>query len=128
MNNKKNSLPNWILIVSAIFALIEILVSVALFISPESMLDTVDHSAKGVEFLIYMWAVRQLALGIIFGFATFRRSIPMLTIAYIFLLVMFAGDCFIGIWQGEPSLIFSALVMSVIASAMLFALNRKSNV
>lgn len=126
MTYMPNFIPTWILIVSAIFSLIELMVSVALFISPESMLDTVDHSAKGVEFLIYMWAVRQFALGIIFGFATIKKSIPMLTIAYIFLLIMFAGDCFVGILQGELSLIISALVMCVIALVMLFFLNRRT--
>ncbi len=126
MNHNQNFPPTWILIVSAIFALIELMVSIALFISPESMLDTIDLNAKGVDFLIYMWAVRQFALGIIFGFATIKKSITMLTISYIFLLVMFAGDCFVGILQGETSLIISAFIMCVIASLMLFSVYRNN--
>jgi hypothetical protein len=118
--------PKWILIVSAIFALLELGVSLSLWIAPQSVLETVDLNAKGVDYVIYMWAVRQFALGFIFGFATLKKSIPMLTIAYIFFLVMFIGDLIIGIGQKEYSLVIVALVMCMISGAMIFAINRKN--
>jgi len=90
-----------------------------------SVVQTVDLNAKGVDYLIYMWAARQFALGFIFAFATFKKSIPMLTIAYIFFFVMFIGECFIGISQKNNSLIISALVMCIISSALIFALNKR---
>ncbi len=102
------------------------MVSLSLFFSPQSVVETVDLSAKGVDYVIYMWAARQFALGFIFAFATFKKSIPMLTIAYIFFLVMFVGDFFIGISQKESSLIISALVMCVISSALIFAINKRT--
>jgi hypothetical membrane protein len=122
---ESRSLPKWILIVSGIFAILEIMVSISLFFSSESVLETVDHTAKGVEGVIRMWAVRQFALGFIFAFATIKKSAPMLTIAYIFFLVMFIGDMVIGILQKENSLIISAIIMCIISSAMLYALNKK---
>src|SRR5215213_6650980 len=125
MTEGQKSLPKWILIVSGLFALMELMVSLSLCFSPQSVLETVDLNAKGVEYVIYMWAARQFALGFIFAFATFKKSIPMLTITYIFFLVMFVGDFFIGISQKENSLIISALVMCLISSAMLFAINKK---
>lgn len=125
MTETQKSLPKWILIVSGIFALMELMVSVSLCYSPQSVLETVDLNAKGVDYVVYMWAARQFALGFIFAFATFKKSIPMLTIAYIFFLVMFVGDLFIGILQKENSLIISALVMCVISSAMLFVINKR---
>ncbi len=125
MTEGQKSLPKWILIVSALFALMELMVSLAICFSPQSVLETVDLNAKGVDYLIYMWAARQFALGFIFAFATFKKSIPMLTIAYIFFLVMFVGDFFIGISQKENSLIISALVMCIISSALIFAINKK---
>ena len=125
MTEVQRSLPKWILIVSGFFALLEIMVSFLLCFSPQSVLETVDLNAKGVDYLIYMWAARQFALGFIFGFATFKRSIPMLTIAYIFFLVMMVGDLFIGIIQKENSLIIGAVVMCIISSVMLFAINKK---
>lgn len=118
-------MPKWILIVSGLFALMEIMVSVAICVSPQRVLETIDLNAKGVDYLVYMWAVRQFALGFIFAFATFKRSIPMLAISYIFFLVMFVGDFFVGISQKENSLIISALVMCVVSSAMIFAINRR---
>ena len=118
-------LPKWILIVSGIFALLELMVSVSLCVAPESVLETVDLSAKGVVYVVYMWAARQFALGFIFAFATFKKSIPMLTLAYIFFLVMFVGDFLIGISQKENSLVISAVVMCIISSAMIFVINRK---
>jgi hypothetical protein len=39
-----------------------------------------------------MWAARQFAGDFIFGFAAFKKSIPMHTIAYIFFLIMNIGD------------------------------------
>jgi hypothetical protein len=121
----QRSLPKWILIVSAVFALLEIMVSISLCFSPKSVLETVDLSAKGVDYLIYMWAGRQFALGFIFGFATFRRSIPMLTITYIFFLVMMVGDLCIGIVQKENALIITALLMCIISAAMIYLINKR---
>lgn len=125
MTEEQKSLPKWILIVSGLFALLELMVSLLLCFSPQSVIETVDLSAKGVDYLIYMWAARQFALGFIFGFATFKKSIPMLTIAYIFFLVMFFGDFFIGISQKDQSLIIGSSAMCIISSALLFAINRR---
>lgn len=125
MTENQKALPKWILIVSGIFALLEIMVSISLFISPKSVLETVDFSAHGVTYLANMWSTRQFALGFIFAYATFKKSIPMLSIAYIFFFVMFVGDLFIGISQKENSLIISALVMCIVSSVMLYVLNKK---
>lgn len=125
IEGQQKSLPKWILIVSGLLALMELMVSVSLCFSPQSVLETVDLNAKGVDYLIYMWAARQFALGFIFAFATFKKSAPMLTISYIFFLVMFIGDFFIGIVQKENSLIIAAVVMCIISSALLFAINRR---
>jgi len=125
MTEGQKSLPIWILIVSGLFALMELMVSVSLCVAPESVLETVDLSAKGVDYVVYMWAARQFALGFIFAFATIKKSVPMLTIAYIFFLVMFVGDFFIGILQKENSLIISAVVMCIISSALIFVINKK---
>lgn len=125
MTEEQNSLPKWILIVTGFFALVEIIVSISLCLSPQSVLERVDVSAQGVIYLVYMWAVRQFAIGFIFGYAVFKKSIPMLTISYIFFLVMFIGDVIVGFLQKENSFIITALVMCIISSAMLFAINKK---
>jgi hypothetical protein len=125
MTDAPKSLPKWLLIVSGLFALLELIVSLSICFSPQSVLETVDLNAKGVDYLIYMWASRQFALGFIFAFATFKRSIPMLTIAYIFFLVMFIGDLVIGILQKDNSLVMGALVMCVISFALILVLNRR---
>jgi hypothetical protein len=125
MTEAQKSVPKWILIVSGLLAALEIMVSFLLCFSPQSVADTVDLNTNGVQYLIYMWAARQFALGFIFGFATFKRSAPMLTIAYIFFLVMFVGDLLIGIWQRDNSLIMGALIMCAVSSALLLALNKR---
>jgi len=124
MTAVQQPVAKWILIISGIFALLEIMVSAAICFSPESVVETVDLTAKGVYYLVYMWAARQFALGFIFAFATIRRSAPMLTIAYIFFLVMFIGDLFIGISQKENSLVIAAIVMCIISSVILYAINK----
>lgn len=125
MTEAQKPLPTWILIVSGFFALMELGVSVSICVSPQSVLENVDMNAKGVDYLTQMWAARQFALGFIFAFATFKKSAPMLTVAYIFFLVMFVGDLVIGIVQKENSLVISALVMCIISSALLWAINRR---
>jgi hypothetical protein len=125
MTEGQGSVPKWILIVSGLIALLELMVSFLLCFSPQSVVETVDLTANGVDYVIYMWAARQFALGFIFGFATFKRSIPMLTLAYVFFLVMFVGDLFIGIAQKETSLVMGAVVMCIVSSALLWALNRR---
>ena len=126
MSEGQKSIPNWILIVSLLIAILEVIVSLSFCFAPQSVLETVDLNAKGVDYLIYMWAARQFALGFIFGFATYKKSVPMLTIAYIFFLVMMVGDLFIGVSQKNSSLIVGALVMCIISSALLFALNKRN--
>ena len=108
------------------FSLLGLIVSSSLCFSPQSVLQTVDLNAKGVDYLIYMWAARQFAVGFIFGFATFKKSIPMLIIAYIFFLIMNIGDFFIGISQYDSSLYIGAGVMCIIASTMLYFINKQS--
>jgi len=103
----------------------ELMASVAICFSPESVLETVDLHAKGVDYLIYMWGTRQFALGVVFAFATFKKSTPMLTVAYVFFLVMFVGDFFIGISQKNTSLVVSALVMSIVSAALIFVINKE---
>lgn len=125
MTQGQKSLPKWILIVSGLFALLGLMVSSSLCFSPQSVLHTVDLNAKGVDYLIYMWAARQFAVGFIFGFATLKKSIPMLTIAYIFFLVMNIGDFFIGISQHDSSLYIGALVMCIISSTMIFVIDKR---
>jgi hypothetical protein len=122
---EQKSLPKWILIVSGFFAVLEIAVSLLLCFSSQSVFETVDLNAKGVDYLIYMWSARQFALGFVFAFATFKKSAPMLIIVYIFFLVMMLGDLLIGISQKEKSLIIGALVMCLISSAMIFAINKR---
>ena len=122
---QQKSVAKWILVVSGIFALMEIGVSCSLFFSPKAVLETVDLDAKGVDQVVYMWAVRQFALGFIFAFATIKRSTPMLTISYLFFLVMFIGDLIIGIQQKENGLVISAIVMCGIASGLIYVLNKR---
>ena len=110
---------------TGIFALMEIAVSFSIWFSPESVLENVDLQAKGVDYLYQMWAVRQFALGFIFGVAAWKNAPPMLTIAYLFFLVMFLGDLLIGFVQNETPLIISALVMCLVSIAILLVVNRR---
>ena len=119
MKENHKLLSKWILIVSGIFALIEVMASLSIIFSPESVIDNIDYNSKGTNYLLYMWGTRQFALGFILAFATIKKSVPMLILAYIFLLVMFFGDLLIGINQNETSLIVGALVMCGISFFML---------
>lgn len=123
--NSQKSVPLWILIVSGLFALMEIGVSVSLCFAPDSVLETVDLTAKGVLYVVYMWAARQFALGFILAFAAVKRSVPMLSLSYIFFLVMFLGDLLIGIYQKENAMIITSVVMCLISAGLIYAVNRE---
>jgi hypothetical protein len=125
MSEGQQPAPRWILIVSGLFAFLEVAVSLSLWFSPQMALESVDLDARGVGYVISMWAARQFALGVIFGYATWKKSIPMLTLAYVFFFVMFLGDLLIGISHNDNSLIISAIAMCVVAAAMLYAVNRR---
>jgi hypothetical protein len=122
----QTAVPKWILIVSGIFALMEIGVSLSMIFSPQSVLESVDHTAKGVNYLVYMWATRQFALGIILAYAIYKRSAPMLTLAWLFLLVMFLGDLVTGIAQKENTLVITAVIMCLLSAGMLYAINKRT--
>ena len=126
MRQEIKSIPKWILTVSGLFCLLALIVSSTLIFSPQSALQTVDLKAKGVDYLINMWAARQFSVGFIFGFSTYKKSVPMLTISYIFFLVMNIADAIIGYSQNDNGLIIGAIVMCVIASTMLYFLNRQT--
>lgn len=114
----------WVLVVSFLFSLLTLFVSASLIFSPESVLKTVDLGAKGVRYLILMWAARQFALSFIFAFSAVKKSTSMLMLAYVFFLVMNVGDFFIGILQKGNSLYVGAAVMCLLSSVMLYFLNK----
>jgi hypothetical protein len=126
MGYEIKTLPKWALVVSGLFAILGLIVTSSLLFAPQSVLQTVDLNAKGVDYLIYMWATRQFAVGFIFGFATLKKSIPMMTIAYIFFLVMNIGDIFVGISQQDNSLYIGATVMCILSSTMIYFINKQS--
>jgi hypothetical protein len=73
-----------------------------------------------------MWATRQFAVGFIFAYGTLKKSIPMLTIAYLFFLIMNIGDFFVGISQQDSSLYIGAKVMCIISITMLYFINKQT--
>lgn len=121
--NKK--IPLWILIVSGIFALMELMVSTMIYLSPEEIVENLDLQASGVSYLVSMWATRQFALGVIFTIATLKKSRSMLTLAYSFLLVMFIGDLFVGTIENESGLIYPGIAMVLVSGTILFFVNKK---
>jgi uncharacterized membrane protein len=127
MSSSQILLPKWILIVSGIFAALEMGAGITLAFAPQTIADKVDLSAKGVDFVVAMWASRQFALGVIFAYATFKRSGQMLTVAYLFLLVMFICDLVIGVVQNNNGLISGGVVMGALAAFMLYRLNKDTS-
>ena len=126
MSQEIKSIPKWILIVTGVYALLTLFGAVALIFSPEKLVDSADLTAKGVDYLIHIWAARQFAMAFIFSFATLRKSVPMLTISYIAILVTAIGDFIVGISQSESSFFIPALIVSIIASVMIYFVNKQA--
>ncbi|MBK8500794.1 MAG: hypothetical protein IPL46_00540 [Saprospiraceae bacterium] len=77
-----------------------------------------------MDYLVYMWAARQFTVGFIFGFATVRKSTSMLTLAYIFFLVMNIADAIIGVSQKDNGLIIGAIVMCMFSLTMIYFISK----
>jgi len=118
-------IPLWVKILTCLLALLGIGVSCTLLIAPGTAITSVDLNAKGVDYLLQMWAARQLACAAIFIWALFKKSIPMLTLAFIFYLVMNVGDVLIGWIQGDAGLWIGATVMCLLSFVVLATLSRR---
>lgn len=126
MKIEKATVSNWILLLSGLFALLELSISFVIWFTPEAVVENLDLTAKGVDYIVRMWAVRQFALGGIFVNALIKKSASMLSVAYVFFLVMFLGDLLIGVLQKDLALIFSGSLMCCISIVCLYKIS-KSN-
>ncbi len=124
MKIEKPTIQKWILLLSGLFALLELFVSFTIWFTPEVVIENIDLTANGVQYIVRMWAVRQFALGGIFVYAIIKKSASMLRVAYLFFLLMFLGDLFIGILQHEMGLIVSAIVMCIISIVCMYFLSK----
>ncbi|HRH01804.1 MAG TPA: hypothetical protein PLN13_01745 [Bacteroidia bacterium] len=124
MKIEKPTIQKWILLLSGLFALLELFVSFTIWFTPEVVIENIDLTANGVQYIVRMWAVRQFALGGIFVYAIIKKSASMLRVAYLFFLLMFLGDLVIGILQHEMGLIISAIVMCIISIVCLYFLSQ----
>ena len=126
MSHSHRPLPTWTLIVSWLFALLELVNGVSLFITP-ALLEMVDVTAKGVDAVIRMWAVRQFALGVILLVGALKKSRPVLNAGFLFMMVMFLGDLIVGVHHHYESMIVSGLVMCALCCVLFFFMNRQPN-
>lgn len=76
--------PNRLRIAAFIFAILACIVTSTLIFSPASALQQVDLQARGVDYLISMWAARQFAMGCIFFIGAWRKSYTIITTAFTF--------------------------------------------
>lgn len=116
---KDKTAPAWLRIVAYFFAFMAFLVSFTLLFAPAGVLENVDLNAKGVDYLIQMWAARQFAMGCIFFYGAVKKQIALILQAVLFFLVMNLGDFLIGLAQKDNGLIIGAMVMCVLSGLIL---------
>lgn len=121
-NNPK--VPTWIFIISILFSLMELAGAGVLFFAPDAVAHNVEIHEDGIQQILNMWAVRQLALAVIFVYATWKRTRPHLTIAYIFLLVMMLGDVVISLQHKDIPSAGMAGFIALISTYVLWSLHR----
>jgi ABC-type transport system involved in cytochrome c biogenesis permease subunit len=116
------SVATWILVVSFLSAALAFLVAAYLYFSPADVLENVNLKARGFSYLTQMWAARQATLGVLFLYAAGRKSVSLLTAAWLFFGVMNLLDAAIGVERHDRGLTEGAVVMCVIAGVMLYFL------
>ena len=121
---KETVIPKWIVVVSSLMCVLGILVGCSLYLSPGTFIKDVDFSSSGTRYLANMWGARQITLASIIGFATFRKSIPMLQLALGAYSLMNVQDVVIGVVRGDPGLIVGASLFALGPAYMVFVLER----
>ena len=109
----KKVIPRWIILVTSAIGVLGMFVGTSLYYSPATFIKDVDFSSSGVRYLAHMWGARQITLGAILWFSTFRRSIPMMQLALGAYSLMNAQDIVIGISRNDPELIIGATLFLV---------------
>ncbi len=122
------AIPTAILVVSYLCAALAFLVAAYLYFSPADVLENVNLKARGITYLTQMWAARQATLGVLFVYAAGRKSVSLLTAAWLFFGVMNLFDAAIGIERHDSGLTSGAVVMFAIAGVVLFFLRRAGRV
>ncbi len=122
------AIPTWILVVSYLSAALAFLVAAYLYFSPADVLENVNLKARGVSYLTQMWAARQATLGVLFLYAAGRKSVSLLTAAWLFFGAMNVFDAAIGLARHDNGLTSGAVVMFSIAGGMLFFLRKEGGV
>ena len=118
------AIPAWILVSSYLAAALAFLVAAYLYFSPADVLENVNMKAQGTTYLTQMWAARQATLGVLFGYAAGRKSVSLLTAAWLFFGVMNVFDAAIGLARHDSGLTSGAIVMFVIAGVLLLFLRK----
>jgi len=126
-NIVKSPITTWILIVSGLLGLLAIIVGFSLYFAPGSFIPDVDFSNPRIKYLSDMWAARQIAVGFILLYSIFSRSVPMLKISLIAYGIMNFQDIFIGVANGDNSLIIGATIFLIVPALLLFKLINLGN-
>ena len=122
----QNNIPKWVLAFSYIFSLLGFFISIALYVSPQTFLTTIDFHARGAWYLLHMFASRELAIALGMGYAAWKKSASMLKIVLIVYVIMNIQDAFIGFFVNDLGLLIGAFVVGAIAASMAYCLSKKN--
>jgi hypothetical protein len=118
------TISTWILIVSSLMSLLGLFVGCSLYLTPGKFIPDADFTSSGARYLAHMWAARQITLGSIIGYSTFRKSIPMLQISLAAYSIMNVQDALIGVSRGDHGLIVGATIFIFIPAYMVWRLTQ----
>lgn len=120
----KNSLPNWVILLSTGIAALGLFVGGSLYIAPEKFIPNLNLSLANTTFLTQMWAARQIAIAAMIGLSTFKRSALMLKVALGTYFLMTFQDILIGVYQKDSGLIMGTAFFCALSVLMLLRLRK----
>ena len=118
-------IPVWIRIVSGLIALLGIFVGISLYVSPQTFMPDVDFTATGSQYLVQMWAARQVAIAGIIAFSVIRGSLPMLLVSLLAYAMMNVQDIIIGFSNQDYGLAGGASFFFLLPVIMIIVLLKK---
>jgi hypothetical protein len=123
--NPGQSIPLWITIASALIAALALFVGGSLYVSPGSFIPDIDFSQPHTQFLVHMWASRQVAIASAIFFSLLRKSPPMLLVSLGAYCLMNLQDVWIGISLADGGLAVGAGFFATLSGNMVFVLARR---
>lgn len=121
-------IPLWVTIIASLMTLSILAFSINLVIYPKTFFPDTDFLARNVRHFTTMWAMRQFSFGAIIAYSLIKQNPTILKIALVLVILVNIFTILEGAYINNSFLIIESVIYCFIASAMIFAINKRKKV